>query len=801
MLDRFLQDLRFGLSQIWRKPGFAMLSVFALALGIGAASSIYSVVSAVLLHPLPFGDAERLVTLWALDRKHGDQPVEISLNAFRQWRKQNQIFDDIAVYTSVNLDFAFTGNGEPQQVEGVTATDNFFSVMGVKPVLGRTFTGPQDIVISNRLWKTRYGGDPTIIGRGVLLSDEKATISGVMGPDFDYPKDADVWAPLLGDGGLEKNPDIRVLAGIARMKPDIDVRKARAEMNVIADRVERAFPLQNHGLGVLVTPLTEALFGKAKPALLLMLGAVLLVLVIACANVGNLLLARATGRQRELAVRAALGATRARLIQQLLTDSLILAILGGAAGLLVAQFGVAALKSLAAADLPRIQDVHIDAGVVAFAALLTLATVLIAGLVPALEASRFTGFDALKESGTKASASRSRKGMRNALVIGEIAIAFVVLSGAGLLVRSFSRLQSIDPGFRAANVLTFRVTFGTAKYAKQEPRRVFYQALLDRLRSLPGVESAGAILLRPLSGTVGWDNAFTVEGQSVADQALNPAANYEAISPDYFRTMRIPLLAGRDVALTDTAEAPGALMVNESTAKRYWPGQQAVGKRLKLGGPNNKNPWLTVVGVVKDVRYREWESARVDLYIPFYQRSQHRSDFVVKTAVDPLTLVSAVRSAVYALDKDQPLSSITTVDTLVSRTLARPRFNMLVFSWFAAVAVLLGVIGIYGVLAYSVAQQSHEIGIRMALGSSPGRILRQMLAEGLRLAVTGTALGIVLSLATTRLMSALLFTISAHDPWTFATVSIGVLAVCVLACVVPAVRAADVDPMRALQQE
>ncbi|HEX8775369.1 MAG TPA: ABC transporter permease [Pyrinomonadaceae bacterium] len=803
------QDLRYGLRILLKQRGFTTVAIIALALGVGATSAVFSIVNAVLLHPLSIDEPERVVMLWENNTARNHTEVEVSYPNYISWRERNHVFEEVAALPSVNFDMTLTGNGEPQQVEASTVSANFFKLLGTRAALGRTFApedekagAPAVVLISDGLWKRRYGADASVLGQQLTVEGESATIIGVMPADFDFPKGVELWTPLTpSPGGWTEQRGFRVLRAMGRLKPGVSLEQAQSEMDAISRQLAEEFPKENKGYGVTSVPLIKSIFGNARPALFILFGAVFLVLLIACVNVANLLLARAASRQKEIALRLALGASRVRLIRQLLTESVILALAGGTLGLLLASFGVEYLVRLAPQDIPRIMSAGVNVKVVMFAFAVSFLTAIIFGLAPALSVSKPDLNEALKEGGGKSQGGARSKRLRSFLVVSEVALAVILMVGAGLLVRSFNNLQRIDPGFNAENIFTARVALVQSKYPEGTQQKAFFEQLLERVKTLPGVESAAVVLMRPLSGTVGWDPPFAVEGQTPEEQTANPYSNYEAISPDYFRTMGIPLIRGRDFNDQDRGDAVSVVIINEMMARRYWPGEDPIGKRLKFGKATSTAPWLTVVGVVKDVRYREWDAVRPDIYVPYLQNSEYRTDFVIRTSTSPLSLSESFRREVYALDKDQAVAAVTTMEELLSSALARPRFNTLLLSIFAALALSLSAVGVYGVMAYTVTQQTHEIGIRMALGAQVRDVLKMVLRQGLKLIGIGLLIGVAGAFALTRLMTSLLYGVSSTDPLTYIGVAGLLAAVAIAACYIPARRATRVDPMIALRYE
>jgi putative ABC transport system permease protein len=798
-----LQDLRFGWRTLWRRPGFTAVAVLTLALGIGANTAIFSVVNAVLLRPLPYEGSEWLVVLTEESRQNPS--MFISYPNFLDWKERSRSFEALAVHRQQA--FILTGGEEPERLDGRQVSADFFNVFGVRPELGRAFLGEEDrpggrpvAVLSHGLWERRFGGGPGVVGGTITLDGRPFTVVGVLPEGFRAAGEADVFVPFgqwSGQPGW-MNRDVRPGGrAVGRLKTGTSIESARAEMRAITAGLEAQHPRTNTGVGVRLVPLYESVVGDTRPALLMLLGAVALLLLIACANIANLLLARAASRRQEFAVRAALGASRWRLARQLLTESVVLALLGGGLGLLLALWGVDLLSASGAGNLPRATEIGVDARVVAFTALVTLLTGVAFGLVPALQNSAAVPGSALKAAGRGASASGGRR-LSGALIIAETALALVLLVGAGLLVKSFARLQEVDPGFDHENVLTMRVPLPRARYAKDEQVAEFYRALLERVRSLPGVESAAVANELPFTGR-GWPVEVEAADRPVPPAGQSPVADWGIVSPEYFRTMGIPLIRGRALAESDTAAARRVVVVDEEVARHFWPGGEAVGQRLRVVGPDP----FEVVGVARRVRnYGLDADSRMRVYVPAAQTPMHMMNLAVRASgPDAEGLAKAVAGEVRALDSGQPVYGVRTMERIVSESLAPRRFNMALVALFAAGALLLASIGIYGVIAYTVARRTREIGIRVALGARRGDVLRLVLGQGMRPALAGVGLGLAASLALTRLMSSLLYGVSATDPVTFAAVSGLLVVVALLACYFPARRATKVDPAVALRYE
>ncbi|MGA9998173.1 MAG: ABC transporter permease [Pyrinomonadaceae bacterium] len=810
-MRNLLQDVRYGFRMLLKRPGFTAIAVLTLALAIGANTAIFSIVNAVLLRPLPFREPERLAMLWETHPQTGRMGV--AGENFREWQKQTQTLEGITLFA--NSDFDLAGDGEPERVQGTAATANFFSIVKAEATLGRTFLegddrpeAPRVVILSYGLWQRRYGGDRNVIGKTLKINGESASIIGVMPQDFS--SDSQLWTPFV----INPNQPIsggRSFSAMARLKPGVTVQQAQAEMDTIARRLESARPEFNTGWGIQLVPLMEQVVGWIRPALFVLLGVVGFVLLIACANVANLLLARAAGRQKELAIRAAIGASHLHIMRQLLTESMLLALLGGALGLLIALWGVDLLVALSPNLLPRAKEIGIDKTVLGFTVLLSLLTGIFFGLAPALQHSRPNLNELLKEGKTTSGAGFGHRRLGSALVVAEVAIALVLLIGAGLMLRSFLHLTRIDPGFNPQHALTMQISLSEAKYKEDQQTITFYTEALERLRALPGVEAVGTTHVLPLSGTDS-SRPFIITGRPLPEAGKETGASYRVISPDYFRAMGIPLLQGRDFNQHDTAETSGVVMINSTLARRNFGGEDPVGKQMRQGAVNSQTPWLTIVGVVADVRHGGLDTEpRPEMYFPYSQiamqqsnsisKNSRRITLVIRTASDPSNVAAAARREILGIDKEQPVTGVRTLADYVSGWVAPQRFNLLLLSIFAGLALLLAAIGVYGVIAYGVAQRTHEIGIRMALGARTRDVLGMVVKQGMTLVLIGIGLGLVGAYILTRVMSKLLFGISATDPLTFAGVALLLIVVAFIACLIPARRATKVDPMIALRYE
>jgi len=779
VLADFLQDLRYAARILWKNPGFTAVVVIALALGIGANTAIFSVVNTVLLRPLPYKDPEQLVMVWEDASRQGyprDTPAAAN---FVDWRDQNSVFSGMAAIAEMN--FNLTGVGDPERLKGRLVSASLFPLLGVEPQLGRVFSAAEDqpgaqrvVVLSHRLWQRRFGGDPAINGKALTLNDESHTVVGIMPARFQFPaNDDELWVPIAFTAQEAANRNRHYLEVVGRLKPGVTLQQAQAEMTTIGARLQQQYPQSNTDVGVALTSLHEHLVGDIKPALLILLGAVGLVLLIACANVANLLLARAAIRQKEIALRVALGARHWRLLRQFLTESVLLATLGGILGLGIAYAGLLMLGTFIPESISQAREISLDLKVLGFTLAVSLLTGLIFGLAPAIQALRMNQSETLKEGGRDSVTGRSGKRLRGLLVMAEVAVSLVLLIAAGLLINSFVRLRSIDPGFRVDNLLTMKIDLPEPKYEEFERRRAFYTELIQRVQSLAGVRSAAVTTNLPLYRQ-GNSISVSIEGRPDPPPGQQLIVVTRMISPGYFDTMSIPLLAGRQFTDNDSENSPNVVVVSETMARRFWPGEDAIGKRIAVGRVRSDADWIQVIGIVKDVRQFELNAEpRPQMYMSYRQFGFFAAeDLVVKTDVEPASMAATVRKAVWEIDKNQPVSNIRTMEEILAASIARQRFSMLLLGVFAGVALLLAAVGIYGVMSYSVAQRTHEIGIRMALGAQTGAVLKLAVGYGMKLVIAGVVIGLVAAFMLTRLMSTLLYGVTPTDPATFALISL-----------------------------
>ena len=819
-MNGLLQDIRYGIRMWIKNPVFTAVAIFTLALGIGANSAIFSVINAILFRELPYEEPEQLVLLW------GDNPraqlasrqLPTSAANFLSWGEQSQSFTELAAFRA--WPFIVTGGDNPERIWGARVSGNLFQLLGVKPVLGRNFLPEEDaaggapvVIISQNLWQRRFGSDSTVIGKNLQVDGKSYMITGVAPPQFGFPQTTgmpagfrfpehtDLWMPLAFTDSEKVNRNTHNLAVIGRLKPSVAVDQAQAEMSNIAGRLAQQFE-SNKDLNVSVSPLHEQMVRQSRATLYVLLAAVGFVLLIACANVANLLLGRAAARQREVAVRIALGARPSRLIRQLLTESLMLSLTGGLLGLLIGVAGYSVLVAVSPPGLLYTKNIGLDLRVLGFTLLLSILTGIIFGLVPALQTSKTDLHGVLKESGRANIGSRSRNRFRSLLVVSEVALALMLLIGAGLLINSFLRLQKTKLGFNPQNVLTMEIMLPflpPSPYAGDEQRMSgFFTSALERIAALPGVTAAGAVTSLPLSGGV-QSAKFTARELPPPAPGQEPGAQYAVITPDYFRTIEAPLLRGRVFNNQDTATSPPVIIINEACARMLWPNEEAVGKHLSIGFEESVT--REIVGVVGDTKQSDIDiDAKPAMYLPHLQSPTPLMTIVVRTTSDPTNLNAAVRNQISSVDKDVPVSNMMTMDQVVSTSLAPRNFNMVLLSIFAVVALVLAVVGIYGVLSYSVTQRTHELGLRMALGAQQNDVLKLVLNQGMKLILIGVVIGLIGAFVSMRLMSSLLFGVNPSDPLTFGLIAGLLSVVALIACYFPARRATKVDPIIALRE-
>ena len=815
-METVVRDIRYGVRMLSKRPGFTAVAIVALALGIGANTAVFSVVNAVLLRPLPFAEPDRLVNVWTTRPQRGINKMVASYPDFADWREQNNVFERVAAYAEE--DFTLTGGDNPSRLGGMLVSSDVFPLLNTQAAIGRTFSADDDrngapltVILSHRLWKQHYNGEVSILGTSITLNSKSYTVIGVMPEGFQFPVQSDpveLWTTFayaltaVGEDSIAEQRGAHFLHVIGRLKPGANLQEARADMEAIAALLSEKYPDTNTTMGVAVSPTSDDLVGDVRPALLILMGAVGCVLLIACTNVASLLLARATTRHREMAIRAALGASRVRVVRQLLTESFVLSFAGGAVGLLIALWGTDLLVAVSGDQLPRSAGIGLDMRVLGFTLLVSLLTGLLFGIAPAIHSSKTDLNEALKEGGRGGSDGARRNRLRSALVTAEVAIAVVLLTGAGLLIQSLWRLQSVDSGINTHNVIALEVGLPDVRYSTAQQRE-FYRQLQTRLTTLPGVVAASAVYPLPLTNQ-GMSLSFETEGRP-QPRGDHPSSSYRSVSLDFFRTVGMRIIKGRDFNERDDNKGPDVIAINEAFADRYFPGEDPIGKRIKpsISVETGKSPaWREIIGIVSNIKYRGVsKDFGPEYYVPESQAPLDSMVLTVKTSGDPRGIVGAVRDEVRELDKDLPVYNIRTLDDYLASGVAQPRLFALLLGIFAGLALALTAIGLYGVMSYSVAQRTHEIGIRMALGARPVNVLQLVVRQGMTVAALGIGIGLVLALLATRVMTSLLFGIGAKDPLTLAAIALIIAGVALGACFVPARRATRVDPMVALRYE
>jgi putative ABC transport system permease protein len=814
-MNTLMQDIRFAARMLRKSPGFALIAILTLALGIGANTAIFSVVDAVLLKPLPYPQPDRIAAVWGTHSKMGETSRAISFPDFRDLQEQNHVFEHIAVYTDDTT--SLTGTGEPLHLFAEKVSADMFSVLGIQPILGRAFLPGEDqrghyvAMISYRLWQSHFGADPGIVGRAVTFGGRDYTIVGVLPASLVYPFNSDVpdvWrtfaedaTPSSSDPPMTEERGAHFVGSLARLRPGITYAQANSEVDAIGNRLADQYPNTNKYTTFRIESALDSLVGSLKPQLRVLLGAVAFVLLIGCANIANLLLARTTARQREMAIRSAMGAGRARIMRQLLIEAGMISLAGGACGLIVAAWGTEYLVKLASDQFPRVAGTALDARVLAFTFIASVVTGFLFGIAPALQLSSQPLSEILREGGRSSSQSARQHRLRNILIVGEMALAVILLTCAGLLIESLSNLQHVNPGFNSHGVLTFAIDLPSSRYSKPEAIKSFFRQLSDRIRALPGVKSASTGVPLPFSDAV-IRTTYQIEGRPVP-KSEEPHVHFRAVNVDYFRTMQIPLLKGRAFAATDTATSPNVIVINQALASKAFPGEDPIGKHIKPGvSESGPAPFREIVGVAGNVKVRRLDSAdEAECYTPEEQTGFDWQYGVVRTSVPPATLIPAIRDQVLAIDKDVAIFDAKTIDEYLVKATAQPRLDSALLALFAGLALILAMVGIYGVMSYGVAQRTNEFGIRMTLGAQRGDMMGLVLKQGLGVAAIGAAVGIAAAVGATRLLSSLLFGVKPGDPITLLAVSAILLVCALVACYLPARRAMRVDPIVALRYE
>lgn len=812
-METVLRDLRYSVRILVKSPGFAAVAILSIAIGIGANTTVFSVINAVLLKSVPYKEPGSLALVWGDSRAENNlrKHNQVSATDIADYRAQNSVFEDVATYTGWFP--ILSGAGEAERIPAIQVGDGYFKIMKGAPILGRVFTPEEQVdgkdfvvILGNGLWQRRFGGDPNIVGKNITLNGRAYNIVGVMGADF-RPLPASLVSPEgqfyrpVAENYDEEDRDSRHLRAIARLKPGVTIEQAQGELSVIAQRLEQTHPLTNKDYGIAVVSITDEITGSIRATLLMVFGAVFFVLLVACANVANLLLARATVRHKEITIRSAIGAGRSQLIRQLLTESLLLAMLGGALGLLMATWGTSVVAATGARINPMFQDVHLDMRCLAFTVGVSILTGLIFGLAPALQVSKPNLSESLKEAGRGSGPAANRNRLRSVLVISEIAMTLVLLVCAGLLIRTVIRLQNVDTGFNAKNILAMNIGLPAIKYPKPEDVIAFNKKIGERIAALPGVKAVGTTSVLPLS-----DN-FDGRGLAVEDHPKPPgeeiSVDLYVTTPGYLQAMEVPLLKGRLITEQDLKDSTNVALINRTMAEQLWPNQDPLGKRIKFPGSEKRpQPWREIVGVVTDVsQYALDKKAPMQIYLPHTQFPTSFNSIVVKTDSDPTTMIGAIRREIQAVDKDQAVFNVTTLEQLMGDSIRIRKFFMLLLLVFAGLALLLAAVGIYGVMSYVASQRTYEIGIRMALGAQTRDVLKLIIGNGMTLALIGVVAGLGGAVVLTRLLSSLLFGVSTTDAATFISVSVGLILVALLACYIPARRATKVDPLVALRYE
>jgi predicted permease len=813
IMETLFKDLSYGLRSLLKHPGFTVIAVITLALGIGANTAMFSVINAVLLRPLPYHEPNRLVTIWEESPGRGMYQMPVSFANLHDWVDQNHSFEKISAYTFTNLNL--TGVGEPARLSAVRSSANLFPLVGGAPLLGRTFLPEEDkeggnrvVILGHALWQSRFGSDSGIVGRSLTLNDQSYTVVGVMSSNFQFPvgfgymgkvlnEPIDLYVPLAASGRETERGNYSFFA-MGRLKPGITIEQARADMTTIESRLEQQYPDGNTGIGINLVATQEQTVKEIRPALLVLLGAVAFLLLIACANIANLLLARGASRQKEFAIRAALGASRSRVLRLLLTESVMLALAGGCLGLLLALWGTEALMALTPDNIPRLNEVGVDARVFGFTLAVSLLTGIVFGLIPALHAAKPDLNEALKEGSRGSMASAAGKRTRSILVAVEIALSLVMLIGAGLMIKSFLRLQQMNLGFNPDHVLAVSLSLSSSRYPEDRQQAAFFQEALERLQSLPGIQSAGATTGLPLTLEMSGSD-FRIEGHPEPEAGKEMIINTRSVSPGYFGTLGISLIKGRDFSNRDKRDAPAAAIINNDLARIYFPGEDPIGKRITF---DDGGSWISIVGIIGDVKQLGLDSsAKPEVYFPYLQVAAPSMSLVVRTTSNPLSLAAGVKSQIQLIDKDLPIDEAKTMQQLLAESISGRRFNMLLLSVFAVVALVLAIVGIYGVMSYTVTQRTHEIGIRLAVGAQPRDVFRMVIGQGMVLAMIGVAFGLVGAFALTRLMTTMLFGVEPTDPATFVGIAVLLTSVTLVACYIPGRRATKVDPLVALRYE